>query len=514
MNSVRPRILAIDDTPGNLRLLASAMARDYVFQLATSGAQGLAMAARMPPDLILLDVMMPEMDGFETCRRLKADPQLAGIPVVFVTAVADSRSEVSGLALGAVDYLHKPIGVEIARQRIRNLLEREALSRELAAYRELLEQRVAERTAELQAANRELIAAQAAADCAIRAKTAFLANMSHELHTPLNAIMGLNDLIAREPDATQRASMHARLGAATQQMMRILKGILQLAELEGDKSSLLLERFNIREVVEMAVAHNHGAAMAKGLAIRREIAVNLPRTVQGMASALRQILENLIANAVKFSSAGDIAVRALIDVADDDCVRLLFEVEDQGIGIADADVEKLFGDFSQVEDSTSRHFGGLGIGLAIARHLTSLLGGTIGCRSRPGVGSCFWLSVPLHHYSYEGLAHSLGDATPEASPEPVAPAVGDETANVACQLADLDRLIELTSCDDIMARRYWEKARGRLAPLFGDDLPALVEALDSYAFDDACRLLEQARIRLAGEGTATADTPFNQGENS
>lgn len=513
MSSERPRILAIDDTPGNLRLLASAMARDYAFQLATSGAQGLAMAERMPPDLILLDVMMPEMDGFETCRRFKADPRLAGIPLVFITAVSDSRSEVSGLELGAVDYLHKPIGVDIARQRIRNLLERATLARELAEHRELLEQQVAERTAELQAANRELIAARAAADCAIRAKMAFLANMSHELHTPLNAIMGFNDLIVRQADEAQRARMHARLSEATQQMMRIVKGILQLAELEGDKSSLLLERFNVREVVDMAIAHNHGAAVAKGLVIKREMAANLPRTVHGMASALRQILENLIANAVKFSTAGDITVRASIDVADDDCVRLVFEVEDHGIGIADADVKKLFSDFSQVDDSASRPFDGLGIGLAIARHLTSLLGGAIGCRSCPGVGSCFWLTVPFHHYSYEGLAHSLAGVLPAASPEPAASAPGKENALAARQLAELDRLIELTSFDDLMARQHWQKTGGLLAPLFGDDLSVLIEALDNYAFDDARRLLEQTRSRLADESKA-AGAPFHQGENS
>jgi diguanylate cyclase (GGDEF)-like protein/PAS domain S-box-containing protein len=130
MNKIKPRILAIDDVPQNLMMLGAALADEFAMQVATSGASGLALAAQCPPDLILLDVMMPEMDGFEVCRRLKADPKLKDIPVVFVTASNDTPSEMAGLALGAADYITKPLNVGIARQRIRNLLARdEALGR-------------------------------------------------------------------------------------------------------------------------------------------------------------------------------------------------------------------------------------------------------------------------------------------------------------------------------------------------------------------------------------------------
>ena len=127
----QPRILAIDDTPANLQVLAAALTLDFNLQIATSGPVGLAAAAKAPPDLILLDVMMPGMDGFEVCRRLKADPVLQAIPVIFITATTDRNAEEMGLALGAVDYISKPIKVEIAKLRIRNLLEREALRRQL-----------------------------------------------------------------------------------------------------------------------------------------------------------------------------------------------------------------------------------------------------------------------------------------------------------------------------------------------------------------------------------------------
>ena len=135
----RSAILLIDDMPVNLQVLTAALSADYQVQIATSGAVGLALAAKFPPDLILLDVMMPEMDGFEVCRRLKADPALMNIPVIFVTAIADTIAEVNGLALGAADYISKPIKVEIAKLRIRNLLERELLRRKLEEKQNELE---------------------------------------------------------------------------------------------------------------------------------------------------------------------------------------------------------------------------------------------------------------------------------------------------------------------------------------------------------------------------------------
>lgn len=145
MTDKKPRILAIDDTPANLWTLGAALAMDFDLQIATSGAMGLALAMESLPDLILLDVMMPDMDGFETCRRLKAESMLTNVPVVFITALTEIGSEIKGLALGAADYLSKPINVEIARQRIFNLLDRERLRKEVEVQRDLLKVQITER---------------------------------------------------------------------------------------------------------------------------------------------------------------------------------------------------------------------------------------------------------------------------------------------------------------------------------------------------------------------------------
>ena len=149
-------VLAIDDTPANLMALGAALGNDFDLQVATSGEAGLALADQLAPDLILLDVMMPDMDGYETFRRLSAEPRLKAIPVIFLTALHGFESESFGLALGAADYITKPINVEITRQRICNLLEREHLRRQIECQRDQLEHTVSQRTAQLQDRMQEL----------------------------------------------------------------------------------------------------------------------------------------------------------------------------------------------------------------------------------------------------------------------------------------------------------------------------------------------------------------------
>jgi diguanylate cyclase (GGDEF)-like protein/PAS domain S-box-containing protein len=146
METLKPKVLAIDDTPVNLLTLGAALKADFDLQLATSGPMGINLALLHPPDVILLDIMMPGMDGFETCRRLKAEPTLHDIPIIFVTALLEQGAELKGLELGAADYITKPIQVDVARQRIRNLVEREHLRRQVMAQRDQLVAEIEEHT--------------------------------------------------------------------------------------------------------------------------------------------------------------------------------------------------------------------------------------------------------------------------------------------------------------------------------------------------------------------------------
>ena len=145
MKKMTAKILVIDDMPANLMVLGAALEGEFELQFATSGPSGISLALASPPDLILLDVMMPEVDGFETFRRIAGQPTLANVPVVFITGLNDVQSEVTGLALGAADYLTKPINLDIARHRIRNLLERERLRSELRLQRDLLQEEIQRR---------------------------------------------------------------------------------------------------------------------------------------------------------------------------------------------------------------------------------------------------------------------------------------------------------------------------------------------------------------------------------
>ena len=385
----RPSILLIDDTPENLMTLRAALGPEFRLQFATSGAAGLALASEMAPDLILLDVMMPEMNGYETCRRLNAAPRLSSIPVIFVTALGDSAAESAGLALGAADYITKPINVEIARQRIDNLLEREALRKEVEAQRDHLQELVS-------ACALALSIAKESASNAHNTKTIFLRNISHELRTPMSGIMGMTELALLRATDPRQADHLTKLKRASSKLLALITGLIDISALEANQLSLEHGHFALAGVLDKLNGLFSQEAANKGLGLSIETGPELADLqVLGDAPRLEQILMNLIDNAIKFTARGSIS--AAVAVAEESAhdVLLRFEVRDTGIGIEPADQERIFNLFEQADGSMTRPYGGTGLGLALCKQLIGLMGGAIGVESKLGAGSVFWFTVLL-----------------------------------------------------------------------------------------------------------------------
>jgi signal transduction histidine kinase len=389
MTGTQTTILAIDDTPANLLTLGAALEADFDLRIATSGTAGLTLATEIMPRLILLDIMMPDMDGYETCRRIKADPLLRNIPVVFVTAASEHSAENTGLALGAADFITKPINVEVARQRICNLIEREQLRMEVEVRRDQLELLVQART-------EGLSIALEATEAASQAKSVFLRNMSHELRTPMTAILGMAELAERRAtDPKQMAQLGKLKGAATQ-LLALITDIVDTAALQANRITLARGNFQLSKVLAK-MNHLFGLEAQRvgiTLSIRAEPSLmDLP--MLGDVMRLEQVLQSLIGNPIKFTPHGSVSASALQLEEDSLSTVIRFEVRDTGIGIAQADQLRIFNLFEQADGSSTRRYGGTGLGLALCRQIIALMGGAIGVESEPGAGSLFWFTVRL-----------------------------------------------------------------------------------------------------------------------
>jgi len=254
-----------------------------------------------------------------------------------------------------------------------------------------------------------LAAAKEAAEAANRAKSLFLANMSHEIRTPLNAIIGLTHLIRSDHPEPRHTARLEKINAAAAHLLSVINDILDISKIEADKLELEEEDFSLADLLDQVRSMVAEPAAAKGLTLA--IGVDgVPPVLRGDVVRLRQGLLNYTFNALKFTERGGITLRAQLLEQGAQRVRVRFEVEDSGIGIAPEVLPRLFHKFEQAEAGSGRGYGGTGLGLALTRHLARLMGGDAGCTSEPGLGSVFWFTVILQHGRGHGPAERLQQA--------------------------------------------------------------------------------------------------------
>ena len=389
-------VLAVDDTPANLMVLASVLNKEgYRVLTARNGESGIQRAIHGQPDIILLDIMMPKIDGFETCTRLKADPETAAIPVIFMTALDHVKHKVRGFEVGGVDYIIKPFEQAELLARIQTHLTNNQLMRHL-------DHEVTKQTAEIQQSlTREQdlrlsLAYSLEKEHEInRLKSNIIATISHELRTPLNAIIGFSENLIEEAEEfnnleTIYLNDIQRIRQAGSHLLQIINGILDLSKLEADQMSVNISSFEIDQMIQKVVdtvkpiIEKHGNTLL----------VNSQLTFYRLDSdelKIQQILLNLLTNAAKFTRNGTIT----LNLFQNNNGYICFSVKDTGIGISEENKAMIFDSFRQVDHSMSRVYEGTGLGLAISKQFAELLSGKIEMESELGSGSIFTLILPV-----------------------------------------------------------------------------------------------------------------------
>jgi len=363
-------ILIVDDREENIFSLESMLESEgRHFWRALSGNDGLKIAFKENIDLILMDVQMPEMDGFETVEILKSNPRTNKIPIIFVTAInKDSKYVVKGLQDGAIDYLFKPLDIDITRAKVSNILLMINQQKELES-----------KNLELAQLNQE--------------KNQLLGIAAHDLRNPLGNILILSDYIidgAAEQLSDDQRGLLAMIKKSSNYMIGLINNILDVSKIESGKLELKPVQTNINQLIESNTELNKYLANKKNIGLHLDIP-DEQVSAEVDPAYIEQVLNNLVSNAVKFSMGGTkITVR--LEKMPDLC---MISVADQGAGIPESELGKLFKFFSRTSVQSTQGEHSTGLGLAISRKIVEAHGGVISVESTKGVGSTFSFSLPL-----------------------------------------------------------------------------------------------------------------------
>jgi signal transduction histidine kinase len=414
---IKAKLLIVDDDPVNLDLFTLRLKKmSYEVYSASSGIEALEILQREEIDILITDFKMPGMDGYEIiARAIKIDPTMQSI---VVTGYGDIKTAIDFMGAGAFNYLQKPINFQDLDFTILKGLEKRRLLQDvqnkqmqLEAYREHLEELVETRTRSLTEANQKLKReieerkslenslreAKLLAENANVAKGAFLANMSHEIRTPMTSAIGLLNLVLETELLPKQKAYLEMARISTVIMHNLLNDILDFSKIEAGKLVLESISFDPRMVIKSVVDLQHFQAEEKKIRLTSAVDDEVPNAVVGDPNRLRQIILNLVSNAIKFTRYGEVAIRCQCSTEENpdsisverECQFLHFSVQDSGIGIDQKKMGLIFEAFAQADSSTTRKFGGVGLGLNICSKLVALMQGRLWVVSEPNQGSTF-----------------------------------------------------------------------------------------------------------------------------
>lgn len=357
-------VLVVDDVQLNLQLLGGVLTEQhYEVLFATNGPAALERIAARPPDLLLLDMMMPGMDGLEVCRRLKADPSTMDIPVIFLTAAQSTDLPARALRAGAVDYVSKPFNVAELLARVRTHV---TLKRTRDELRRIIAQ-----------------------------KNELMSVVAHDLKNPISAVrfsaLMLRDEGVKPPDP--RSALVDAIVESCENMLSFIQQRLEESARASRLEQLTIAQLDLLDAVSNVVQQNLPSAHAKQITLSLDFDERRAMAVMADFHALVQVLNNLLSNAIKFSPLGR-PVRIVVEPVPGE-PRLRIAVRDQGPGLTESDREHLFEPYRRLSARPTANESSTGLGLSIARDLIEKMGGSIGCDSTPGEGATFWITLPV-----------------------------------------------------------------------------------------------------------------------